>query len=56
MRVENRFLKEDIEDLKSRTEHYRLKYDELHCFVLAVKFNSRVYKSKELSITAIETA
>jgi hypothetical protein len=51
--VENKFIKEDLASEKKRKETAERKHEELLSFVLAVGFNSRIYKSKETKITAI---
>ena len=55
MRVENKFLKEDMQQQKKRTELAEKKYNELNGCVLSVHSNSKIYKSRETQITAIET-
>jgi predicted nucleic acid-binding Zn-ribbon protein len=55
IRVENKFLKEDIINLKRRMSSIEKKYEELQMNVSAVDFNSKIYHSRQISVTAIET-
>ena len=56
MKVQNKFLKDDIASGKKRLEQVEKKFQELNSKVLAVQFYSRIFRSKEMKVTAIETA
>lgn len=55
LRVENKFLKEDMAAVRKRLELAEKKHEELQASVMAVNFSSRIHRSRETKITAIET-
>ena len=54
-RVENKFLKEDITNLKRKMGVIEAKHEELLLNVGAVDFNSKIHQSRKIRVTAIET-
>jgi hypothetical protein len=53
LKVENKFLLDDLASSKKRLANSEKKYEELHSQVLAVTFHSKIYNSKKVKVTAI---